>query len=348
MRDDLEVENSGDVPELALLQQLIAETQLYSTEAEAQALFDFVSRLRGLAPFNAMLIHIQKPGITHVATARDWAASFDRYPKPDARPLIVLRSMGPVDFVFDLLDTEGADLPDGAFCFPVIGWVSDDDFNSYLRLVEKAGIAVKHVDSGDAFAGQINCTSWDGDKTKIYEIALNGNHPATVQLVTLAHELAHLFLGHLGGDLRRKVRDRSSTHDGVCEVEAEAVAWLVARRNGLKSRSESYLKEHEASIPGMDFHAVMRAVNEIEKLLGISALNFMQTRPIGPAFAAEWQKALLPAFAAYEYGEVSSDEFLDHLRSLPGLLLRRRLAALDGAWLSGEDVKQAVLRMLGG
>ena len=122
MRRDPEMATGSDeAPERALLQQLIAETHLYSTQAEAQALFDFVSRLRGMAPFNAMLVHIQKPGITHAATARDWADVFGRNPKHDARPLIVLRSMGPVDFVFDFQDTEGADLPDGAFCFPVIG-----------------------------------------------------------------------------------------------------------------------------------------------------------------------------------------------------------------------------------
>jgi hypothetical protein len=48
-------------------------------------------------------------------TARDWWTRFGRRPKPHARPLIILRSFGPVDFVYDVLDTEGKALPESAF-----------------------------------------------------------------------------------------------------------------------------------------------------------------------------------------------------------------------------------------
>jgi hypothetical protein len=38
--------------------------------------------------------------MTHAATARDWFERFGRKPKRHARPLLILRAMGPVDFVF--------------------------------------------------------------------------------------------------------------------------------------------------------------------------------------------------------------------------------------------------------
>src|SRR5712671_4699816 len=44
----------------ALIEQLIAETELYTTSQAFTELLKFVSKLRGFAPFNAMLLHIQK------------------------------------------------------------------------------------------------------------------------------------------------------------------------------------------------------------------------------------------------------------------------------------------------
>ena len=101
-------EGSVDQADRALIDQLIAATRLYKSSEAVQELFDFVVRLREFAPFNAMLLHIQKPGLTHAATARDWWSRFGCAPKLGARPLLILRVMGPVDFVFDILDVEGA------------------------------------------------------------------------------------------------------------------------------------------------------------------------------------------------------------------------------------------------
>ena len=115
----------------ALIEQLIAETELYSTSQAFTELLEFVAKLRGFAPFNAMLLHIQKPGLTHAATARDWITRFGRRPKEHARPLVVLRSMGPVAFVFDFLDTEGKELPADAFAFPALGEMSETRRKTY-------------------------------------------------------------------------------------------------------------------------------------------------------------------------------------------------------------------------
>ena len=59
--------------------------------------------------------------------------------------------------------------------------------------------------------------------------------------MTVAHELAHLYLGHLGADNGRRIPDRRDTPHELSEVEAGMAAYLMAMRNGLKPRSESYL-----------------------------------------------------------------------------------------------------------
>jgi Zn-dependent peptidase ImmA (M78 family) len=63
-------------------------------------------------------------------------------------------------------------------------------------------IVLNWVDAGDGSAGKIRVAKLaktNKDRTA-YEIFINRNHTAPVQFATLAHELGHLFLGHLGDD----------------------------------------------------------------------------------------------------------------------------------------------------
>jgi hypothetical protein len=264
----------------ALIEQLIAETELYTTSQAFTELLEFVTKLRGFAPFNAMLLHIQKPGLTHAATARDWIIRFGRKPKEQARPLVVMRSMGPVGFVFDVLDTEGKDLPVDAYAFPALGQMSEAQFRDLLSAMPKERIELQRLDVGDASAGWIKHvgTSVSPNGKHTYRLAYNGNHPPTTRFVTLAHELAHLLLGHLGADRGRNVPDRKDRDHAMREVEAETAAYLVARHNGVKPKSETYLQNYRGSFRMLDIFAVMRAANEIEKMLGISAHTLWEAK----------------------------------------------------------------------
>ena len=73
-----------------LLDQLLLDSKLYKNGKDYQALLDFVVSLRGFAPFNAMLLQVQKPGLSYAASERDWFERHKRSIKPDARPLIIL------------------------------------------------------------------------------------------------------------------------------------------------------------------------------------------------------------------------------------------------------------------
>lgn len=259
--------------ERALIDQLIAATKLYDSSAAIKELFDFTVRLREFAPFNAMLLHIQKPGLTHAATAQDWWQRFGRVPKKGARPLLVLRMKGPVDFVFDVQDTEGKDLPADAFSFPTFGDLSDHRFAEFMRAVSKEKIDLVELDAGDAHAGWIRLLARSkNDKGKnFYQLGYNKNHDAPTRFVTVAHELAHLYLGHLGADNGRRVPDRRDTPHDLMEVEAEMAAYLVAMRNGLKPRSESYLSNYKGAFEELNLYAVTRTANAVETAMGISA-----------------------------------------------------------------------------
>lgn len=270
-----------DAKDRALIEQLIAATRLYRSSEDVQKLLDFTVKLRGFAPFNALLLHIQKPGLTFAASAHDWHRRFGRVPKPGARPLLVLRTMGPVDFVFDVLDTEGRDLPASIYSFPTLGSLSQQRFKAMTEAVMKAGIRLVRLDHGDGRAGWIRRVK--EPKTKkdkaIYHLAYNTNHPAPTCLVTIAHELAHLFLGHLGEDAGFKIKDRRDRDHAAREVEAEMAAYLVARRNGLEPRSDSYLSTYQGAFENLDLYAVMRAANRVEEMIGVAAHQLKSQLP---------------------------------------------------------------------
>ena len=262
-----------DDTERALIDQLIAATKLYNSGEAIKELFAFTVRLREFAPFNAMLLHIQKPGLTHAATAQDWHKRFDRVPKKGTRPLLVLRTKGPVDFVFDILDTEGRDVPVDAFAFPTFGNLTDNRFTEFMRSVKKERIDIVALDAGDGQAGWIRLLAASKAKTgkNLYQLGYNRNHDAATRFVTVAHELAHLFLGHLGLDAGRRVPVRRDTPHALMEVEAEMAAYLVAMRNGLKPKSESYLANYKGAFEELNLYAVTRAANAVETAMGIAA-----------------------------------------------------------------------------
>lgn len=188
----------------AIIDQLIADTELYSTAERQQELLDFVVRFRRMAPFNAMLLHIQRPGVSHVASVRDWREHFGRKPKQDARPLLIMRPFGPVDLVYDVQDTEGRPLPESAFAFPATGAVTDQWLADASTRLARLDIHCASVDKGDLHAGYVQVTKRRAPKLRhVYRLALNRNHDAPTRFVTLAHELGHLLLGHLGDDPKR-------------------------------------------------------------------------------------------------------------------------------------------------
>jgi hypothetical protein len=48
----------------SMLDQLLEDSRLYRKGADYKNLLDFAVRLRNFAPFNALLLQIQKPGFT--------------------------------------------------------------------------------------------------------------------------------------------------------------------------------------------------------------------------------------------------------------------------------------------
>lgn len=265
--------------ERGLLDQLLIDSRLFKSSDQYKELLDFVIRLRNMAPFNAMLLQIQKPGLQYAATAADWTRRFQRTIKEKARPLLIMWPFGPVSLVYDAIDTEGAqDLPKDAFAFYASGTINETRINGFKEILKKKDIVTKTYDQGDSDAGFIRRLTRQSDKKKYssYEIGINGNHTHAMTFVTFAHELAHLYLGHLGNDATLGISDRSKVKHRIREIEAESVAYIVCNRNGVESSSQNYLNNYvknEDSTENLDLYAITRAAGHIERLLGLSVRN---------------------------------------------------------------------------
>src|SRR4051794_23891867 len=78
------------------LDDLTSRALAYRTGPELKALFDFMKRFPHLAPYNAMLLHIQNPRIQFALRAPVWERKYERRVTAGAHPYVILQTMGPV------------------------------------------------------------------------------------------------------------------------------------------------------------------------------------------------------------------------------------------------------------
>ena len=285
----VEDQDPGQEPEevRSLLDQLIVDSRMYTRGESFKALLDFVVKLPNFAPFNAMLLQVQKPGLSYAASTYEWRELFGRKPKENARPLLILWPFGPIALVYDVCDTEGEDLPEDVMSFLARDKSGGKNWTEFETRLKRKGIRLQWFDGGDRKAGYIRRIDLEG---RGYEIHMNRNHDDAVRFVTLAHELGHLCLGHLGPDKKLKVPKRYVTGHPEQEIEAESVAYLVCRRNNVESRSEKYLSafvDARKAVDRLNVHQIMRAAGRVEALLGLEGHS-----RFGPTLRAVGQKTL--------------------------------------------------------
>ena len=259
----------------SLLDDLLGKSRLYEDSKDYKNLLDFVVRLRNFAPFNAMLLQIQKPGLSYAASERDWRVRFGRAPKEAARPLLILWPFGPVALVYDVMDTDGDEQPEDVASFVARGQIDEQQMESFPLLLARMNIDWHWIDAGDRKAGSISVVyrALKGKKTNRYRREINKNHTPAVQFTTLAHELGHLYLGHLGPDSRLKIPERPRPDLDLREVEAESVAYIVCKRNSIEPKCQSYLSDFIDECEALEeiaVYQIMRAAGRIEALLGLA------------------------------------------------------------------------------
>jgi len=253
------------------LDELTSRALAYRTGPELKALFDFMRRFPHLAPYNAMLLHIQNPGIQFALRAPAWERKYERRVNDRARAYVILQTMGPVAFVFDLRDTTPINpkrdlIPEIATNpFPAHGQVPPGALQNLINACLKLRIIVEAHDLAANLAG--NVVRLGGPA---FGVALNSKHSEAQRIGTLAHELAHVFCGHLGPVEEGFWPDNSDATKEVREFEAEAVAYLVTDRLNLEIGSVQYLAVYlsdDKPLPNYSLDNVLKAAGKIEEML---------------------------------------------------------------------------------
>lgn len=253
--------------------------ELYRAASEPGARppwMDLFNRIAGqthMAPFNLMLADLQRPGARYVAFPDKWR-EIGRTVKPASIPIVVLWPFCPVRCAYELADTTGDPVDDAllerVFGEPVA--VRDGLIDRVARRALKEDrIEVKPVSLASTLAGDARAVGGAvATKGKPagpgWVVRVNSTLNPNAQFTTLVHELAHVYLGHLGGN-GKKWPDRRPPQLDVREFEAEAVTFIVCKRFGLKSNSAEYLNGYlkEKTIEFVSHSAIARAAGRIEQ-----------------------------------------------------------------------------------
>ena len=261
-------ESAPDQVAVSTIDSLLQASRSYRKLTGFQEMIGFMGRFRDYAPYNNMLVRIQNPGCSFYAAANDWQNRFGRKLIEDARPMLILAPMHPVMLVYDLDQTEGAELPAELRNF---SHFQGDWKPEWLhRLVENANrhrIRVDFKRLSSTLAGFATPAKNSGEKMRI---AIDGELPEPSRFGVLCHEMAHILLGHLGCDEDRWWPSRSHLGRSAIEVEAEATAYVVTRHLGLKGASAAYVSRHlkpNAGVPsGVSFDMIAKVSGRIERM----------------------------------------------------------------------------------
>lgn len=263
---------AGDAPRShrhdSELDELFTRSRQFRRSKKFVEAVEFVGRFREYSPFNNMLVYLQNPLSTYFATARRWERAFGRTIKEEARAMIILAPRSPVLLVYDIADTDGTPLPKKLGVFAKVSGPFDPlILERMVKNCAHDGIRVERQAMGRLRAG---FATWrqHGGSPKI-RISVRADLEPSAACAVLVHELAHVYLGHLGTDRDGWWPYRMNLPEAVMEIEAESVAHIVCRRAGLSTHSAEYLSsyvENAEDLADVSLDLVARAAGRIEEM----------------------------------------------------------------------------------
>lgn len=225
------------------IDELVHRSLKHKGSEQFREMIDFMARFREYAPYNNMLVRIQDPTCSFYATSKDWEDKFDRNLKEDARPMLILAPMHPVMLVYALDQTEGQPLPEKLQNFARYeGEFRQDWIKRVIENAERDRIKIAFQTLSSTNAG-FATFSRETQSWKM-RIVIHAELDEPSRFGVLCHELAHIYLGHLGTDEDHWWPSRQNLTLQTVEIEAEAVAHIITTRLGLSGFSEAYLSGH--------------------------------------------------------------------------------------------------------
>lgn len=223
--------------------QLLQASALYRSTVAFRDMVAFMGRFRAYSPCNNALARLQNPSCRFYATVKTWGEKFGRAPKEDARLLLILAPMHPVLVVYDLDATDGRPVPKELEEFAKFtGALEPTRLDRLLENANRYRIRVDFKPLSSIHAGMAIHLPGAGPWKK--RIVINRDLDLPSRFAVLCHELAHILLGHLGSDHDAWWYSRRGLDHATVETEAEAVAFIVTTRQGLRGPSDRYISRH--------------------------------------------------------------------------------------------------------
>lgn len=251
------------------IDSLLRQSRVYRDSEEFRETVSFIAKFKDYAPFNNLLVRMQNPACSYYATERDWWDRFRRKLKEDARPMLILAPMHPVMPVYALDETEGKELPKSLENFATYRGEWKPDW--WRRTVENARIRDRiRVDAkilSSTLAGF--ATLARGTNEWKIRIAIHSELDEPSRYGILCHELAHIYLGHLGTDGDHWWPSRTNLDKRTVEIEAEATAFIVTARLGLVGSGAAYISSYlkGGSLPSsVSLDQVAKVASRIEQM----------------------------------------------------------------------------------
>lgn len=261
------------------IDSLIARSRIYRDSSAFAEMVSFMGKFKNYAPYNNMLVRLQNPSCGFYATEVDWMVNFKRVLKDDAHPMLILAPRHPVLLVYDIDQTDGPQLPEKLKGFATFDgdwdqeWLTQLIANANRRyLVEVRFTRLSSTHAGSA-SYRVGSRPWKRS------IRIHEELDEPSQFGVLCHELAHVLLGHTGGDPDGWWPSRINLDHATKEIEAEAVAYIATTRFGLSGSSAAYVSSHlpQGPVPaGVSLDHIAKVAGRIETM---TRTNLPQRRP---------------------------------------------------------------------
>lgn len=263
--------------ELTAVDELLAIAGHCRTQRQYAELMGCLIRFPQYSIFNALLLFLQNPRVSRVATAGSWARRCNRYPRPGARPLIILAPTAPVLFLYDVSETEGpplgidSDPPSPHRTTPLREIFERTQANCGLH-----GISLRQTETKDPQAVEtvVRLTAatrkryqaLDLNPKASYLVILDQRAALSDRYRNLARGLGQIFCGHYGIDARAWWPEREALSDQTEEIEAGSVARAISGRLGLDGGGENWTSGGQGFLPPFSLNAVIQAASYIEEM----------------------------------------------------------------------------------
>jgi hypothetical protein len=257
-----------DQPHQSSMDDLFKRSRRFRKSKKFAEAVEFVAKFHEYSPFNNMMVYAQNPQTTHFATASHWLKAFGRAVKEEARGMVILAPRTPVLMVYDIADTEGPPLPEQMRVFTqTSGRFNPALLERTVKNCERDQIQVRRLPMGEMRGGFATCRAREpGWKMRV---GLRADLAEAAAYAVLCHELAHIYLGHVGADRDGWWPYRRNLSEAVAEIEAESVAHIVCARAGLRTHSAEYLAsfvEDSEDLDAISLDLISRVAGRLEEM----------------------------------------------------------------------------------